>query len=111
MTSAAPCGHRRCPWQSVAERATGLVASYNQAVSATNPIVGKDLVVAADESIPADQVARLGLRPGAHLRVIETDPAVGEPSGLAGSLPDLPDLDRETFERGSTLARSDLSAT
>jgi len=80
-------------------------------VSATDPIVGKDLVVAADGSIPADQIARLGLRPGAHLRVIETDPAVGEPSGLAGSLPDFPDLDWEAFERGSTLARSDLSAT
>jgi len=80
-------------------------------VSATDPIVGKDLVVADDGSIPADQIARLGLRPGAHLRVIESGPVASEPSSLAGSLPDFPDLDWAAFERGSTLARSDLSAT
>jgi len=82
-----------------------------EAVSATDPTAGKDLVVADDGSIPADQIARLGLRPGAHLRVIESDPAVGASSGLAGSLPDFPDLEWEAFERGSTLARSDLSAS
>ncbi len=31
---------------------------------------GHELVVADDGSIPADQVARLGLRPGSHLRVV-----------------------------------------
>ena len=82
-----------------------------EAVSATDPIVGKDLVVADDGSIPADQIARLGLRPGALLRVIESGPVASEPSGLAGSLPDFPDLDWEAFARGSTLARSDLSTT
>ncbi len=82
-----------------------------EAVSATDPIVGKDLVVADDGSIPADQIARLGLRPGALLRVIESGPVASERSGLAGSLPDFPDLDWAAFERGSTLARSDLSAT
>jgi hypothetical protein len=66
--------------------------------------------VADDGSIPADQIARLGLRPGALLRVIESGPVASEPS-LAGSLPDFPDLDWAAFERGSTLARSDLSAT
>jgi len=80
-------------------------------VSATDPIVGKDLVVADDGSIPADQIARLGLRPGALLRVIESGPVASEPSGLAGSLPDFPDLDWAAFEQGSTLARSDLGAT
>jgi len=80
-------------------------------VSATDPIVGKDLVVADDGSIPADQIARLGFRPGAHLRVIESGPAASERSNLAGSLPDLPDLDWEAFERASSLARSDLSNT
>jgi hypothetical protein len=80
-------------------------------MSATDPIVGKDLVVAADGSIPADQLARLGLRPGARLRVIESHPAVTEPGGLAGSLPDFPDLDWAVFEQASDLARSDLSAT
>jgi len=79
-------------------------------VSVTDPIVGKELVVAADGSIPADQIASLGLRPGAHLQVIESGRAASEPNSLAGSLPDFPDLDWEAFERGSTLARSDLSA-
>jgi hypothetical protein len=32
-----------------------------------------DLVVAADGSIPADQLRRLGVRPGAHLRVLDAD--------------------------------------
>lgn len=67
--------------------------------------------MADDGSIPADQIARLGLRPGALLRVIESGPVASERSGLAGSLPDFPDLEWEAFERGSTLARSDLSAT
>ncbi len=67
--------------------------------------------MADDGSIPADQIARLGLRPGAHLWVIVNDPPDGEPGGLAGSMPDFPDLDWEAFERGSTLVRSDLSAT
>jgi hypothetical protein len=80
-------------------------------VSATDPIVGRELVVADDGSIPADQIARLGLRPGAHLQVIESGPTATEPSSLAGSFPDFPDLDWEAFERGSTLERSDLSAT
>ncbi len=67
--------------------------------------------MADDGSIPADQIARLGLRPGALLRVIENGPAASEPSSLAGSLPDFPDLDWEAFERASSLARSDLSTT
>ena len=71
---------------------------------------GNELVVAEDGSIPAEQVARLGLRPGAHLRVIETQPP-DKPSGLAGALPDFPDLEWADFERGSDLARSDLTST
>jgi hypothetical protein len=39
---------------------------------------GHELVVADDGSIPADQVARLGLRPGSHLRVVVETP--GSPS-------------------------------
>jgi hypothetical protein len=35
---------------------------------------GHELVVADDGSIPADQVARLGLRPGSHLRVVVETP-------------------------------------
>lgn len=76
-------------------------------VSAVEPNAEKELVVADDGSIPAEQLARLGLRPGAHLRVVEA--VAGEPGELEGSLPDLPDLDWEDFERGSELAQRDLS--
>lgn len=69
---------------------------------------GHELVVARDGSIPADQLAPLGLRPGAHLRVVETQAA--KTAHLAGSLPDFPDLTWEDFERGSELARRDLAS-
>ncbi len=78
-------------------------------VSALEPTGEKELVVAEDGSIPADQLASLGLRPGAHLRVVVTDEAPAATSGLAGSLPDLPDLDWDAFERASELARRDLA--
>jgi hypothetical protein len=78
-------------------------------VSAVEPSAEKELVVADYGSIPAEQLARLGLRPGAHLRVAEA--AAGEPGELEGLLPDLPDLDWEDFERGSELAQRDLSGT
>jgi len=80
-------------------------------VSAVDPTPEKKLVVAEDGSIPAAQLARLGLHPGAHLRVVETDQPSAATSGLAGSLPDLPDLDWAAFERGSELARQDLTAS
>lgn len=38
----------------------------------------EELVVADDGSIPAEQLARLGLRPGAHLRVVETTAEEGD---------------------------------
>jgi hypothetical protein len=65
---------------------------------------------AADGSIPADQLARLGVAPGAHLRVVQTGPA-GSVDTLAGSLSDFPDLTWEDFERASDLARHDLPST
>lgn len=65
--------------------------------------------MAEDGSIPADQVERLGLRPGAHLRVIDSSQRAKAHS-VAGTLPDFPDLDWGDFERGSALARSDLDA-
>ena len=67
--------------------------------------------MAEDGSIPAAQLARLGLRPGAHLRVVEASKPAGETTGLAGSLPDLPDLDWDAFERASELARRDLAGS
>ncbi len=69
-----------------------------------------ELIVAPDGSIPADQIARLGLRPGAHLWVVAEEPAPSR-GRLGGSLPDLPDLAWEDFERGSELARSDLRSS
>lgn len=79
-------------------------------VSAVDPTAEKELVVAEDGSIPAEQLARLGLRPGAHLRVVESA-AGGQSPSLAGSLPDFPDLDWYAFERASELARRDVTAT
>jgi hypothetical protein len=78
-------------------------------VSATDPKPEKELVVADDGSIPAEQLARLGLRPGAHLRVVETTAEEGDSVELEGSLPDFPELTWEDFERGSELARRDLA--
>ena len=79
-------------------------------MSTADIVPQSELVVAEDGSIPADQIARLGLKPGAHLRVIETHDA-DRSGSLAGALPDFPDLDWTAFERGSNLARHDLSTT
>ena len=76
-----------------------------------DPTVEKELVVAEDGSIPAAQLSRLGLHPGAHLRVVEATEPAGDTSSLAGSLPDLPDLDWTAFESASDLARRDLSGS
>jgi hypothetical protein len=78
-------------------------------VSATDPTPEAELVVADDGSIPAEQLAHLGIRPGTHLRVVATPERAGD-TGLAGSLPNLPDVDWEDFERASELARHDASA-
>lgn len=76
-----------------------------------DPTAEKELVVAEDGSIPAAQLLRLGLRPGAHLRVVEVSGPAGKTSSLAGSLPDLPDLDWTAFESASEFARRDLSGS
>ncbi|MGH2852980.1 MAG: hypothetical protein ACRDLF_02150 [Solirubrobacteraceae bacterium] len=77
-------------------------------MSAASEHADHELVVAADGSIPADQLVRLGVAPGTHLRVVQTGPA-GPARALAGSLPDFPDLSWEDFERASKLARHDLA--
>lgn len=64
-----------------------------------------ELVVADDGSIPATQLASLGLRPGTHLRVVA---AGANSDGIEAALADFPDLLWEDFERASQLARSDL---
>ena len=67
-----------------------------------------ELVVAEDGSIPVTQLSSLGLRPGAHLRVVETVPS--QPSDdLEGSLADFPDITWEDFERASSLAAKDAA--
>jgi hypothetical protein len=66
-----------------------------------------ELIVGPDGSIPADQIARLGLRPGAHLRVVAELPEPAK-THFGGSLPDLPEVAWEDFERGSQLAQGDL---
>jgi len=65
-----------------------------------------ELVVADDGSIPATQLASLGLRPGTHLRVVAAPASSG---GIEATLADFPDLSWEDFERASQLARSDLN--
>lgn len=79
-------------------------------MSTANAAEGDELVVAPDGSIPAEQLARLGLRPGAHLRVVATKPA-DEAAPLAGSLLSLSDVSWEDFERASEAARHDLGAS
>lgn len=78
-------------------------------MSLVDPTGEKELVVAADGSIPADQLASLGLQPGARLRVVEASQPADETTRLAGSLPDLPDLKWDAFEHASELARRDLA--
>lgn len=65
-----------------------------------------ELVVGPDGGIPAEQIARLGLRPGSHLRVV---PEPGRrPATFGGSVPDLPEVSWDDFQRGSALAQRDL---
>ncbi len=68
----------------------------------------RELIVAADGSIPADQLKRLGLGPGAHLHVVEVA-AARSVGSFAGSLPDFPDVTWRDFQRASQLAQRDLS--
>lgn len=76
---------------------------------ATNENTDHELVVAPDGSIPAAQLKRLGVGPGAHLRVVQT-PATRTGGSLAGSLPNFPDVTWEDFERASKLAREDVGS-
>lgn len=69
-----------------------------------------ELVVSEDGSIPAEQLARLGVRPGAHLRVLAPAPTSTD-RNLEGVLSEFPDLSWEDFEAGSELAQRDATAT
>ena len=68
---------------------------------------GYEVVVAGDGSIPAEQLAALGVRPGSHLRVIPAEQAIAAP-GFRGSLKGFPEPSWEDFELASEVARSDL---
>lgn len=68
---------------------------------------GHELVVAGDGSIPAEQITRLGVRPGTHLRVV-AEQRSGARDSIAGRLASWPDLPWGYFEQGSRLARADL---
>ena len=70
-------------------------------MSAASEHTDHELVVAADGSIPADQLARLGVAPGAHLRVVPAGPA-GSINTLAGSLSDFSDLTWEDLSWPAT---------
>jgi hypothetical protein len=67
-----------------------------------------EFVVAADGSIPPEQVAALGVRPGTRLRVIAETADLSRAS-IAGRLTSWPDVTWEEFERASDLAQADLS--
>jgi hypothetical protein len=77
-------------------------------MSAANSANEFDLVVAEDGSIPAEQVAALGVPPGTHLRVVATT-ANRAPASIAGRLTSWPDVSWEDFDRASELAKADLS--
>lgn len=79
-------------------------------MSRVDALGSPELTVARDGSIPADQIARLGLRPGARLKVVTESPR-DQRERFGGSLPDLPDVTWEDFERGSELALGDLRSS
>jgi hypothetical protein len=76
------------------------------AVALANEADGIELVVGPDGSIPAEQLAPLGLGPGMHLRVLPGEVAAER---LEGSMPEFPDLSWEDFQRGSDLAIRNVS--
>lgn len=82
--------------------------SYHRTVSTREPSDEFEFVVAEDGSIPADLLARLAIRPGSRLHLVEAHGPSGIASpNLAGSLPDLPDIDWGDFQRASEQARQD----
>jgi hypothetical protein len=100
--------HQRCELASKPNQAeTRHRVTYTVGMGMASEHHEHELVVAADGTIPAEQLARIGAAPGAHLRVVQATPA----GSIAGSLPDFPDLTWEDFERGSELASRDLTAS
>jgi hypothetical protein len=77
---------------------------------AANEHTDHELVVAPDGSIPAAQLKRLGVHPGAHLHVVQSTSPAPATGSIAGALSHLPDVSWEDFQRASELAQQDLSA-
>jgi hypothetical protein len=75
--------------------------------TATTGQAEHELVVADDGSIPAEQITRLGVGPGTHLRVVSEQPSPA-PGSIAGRLTSWPEMTWEDFEHASELARADL---
>ncbi len=70
---------------------------------------GHELIVAEDGSIRAEDLARLGLAPGAHLRVLPAAPAAAVVEEFCGSLTGrFPEPSWEDFQMASALAREDF---
>jgi hypothetical protein len=68
---------------------------------------GHELIVAADGSIPAADLARLGLQPGQHLRVVV--PSAPDDTGvLRGSLAGYPEPTWDDFEHAGSRVRDDF---
>lgn len=51
-------------------------------MSAEHDDLEHELIVAADGGIPADQLARLGVEAGAHLRIVSVDDPIDAVSGI-----------------------------
>jgi hypothetical protein len=75
--------------------------------TATTGQAEHELVVADDGSIPAEQLTRLGVRPGTHLRVVSEQPPPAAGS-TAGRLTSWPQMAWEDFEQASHLSQADL---
>ena len=60
-------------------------------------------------SIPDAELARLGVRPGPHLRIV-VPPASGNGGVLRGSLASYPEPTSDDFERAGQQAREDFGS-
>jgi hypothetical protein len=76
---------------------------------ASNEPSDHEVLVAADGSMPAEQLKRLDVHPGTQLRVLSRTEPKRVGGSVAGSLPHLPDVSRDDFQRAGELARRDLS--
>ena len=91
---------------SVALAGTSPASYTDHGMSTAGAPEGWELVVGPDGSIPAEQLARLGFRPGAHLRVVAEQPARSHRSAY-GVLAGEPAPSWADYEAASRLAIAD----